>query len=182
MVGNINIIETLQNTLQEVQWQEICSHSYRVANLVTRVAQVLNIPAVPLAIAAYAHDLGKIAWPVELRDKHPLSPIDWGLIHSHPVVSAQELNRIWPQAPPDILSLVRGHHERPGGRGYPDGLQDISIELAIIAACDVYDAITSERAYRPGGALDARQALLAVADFAPARVVAALAAVVGKIA
>lgn len=181
-MGNINIIETLQNTLQEVQWQEICSHSYRVANLVTRVAQVLNIPAVPLAIAAYAHDLGKIAWPVELRDKHPLSPIDWGLIHSHPVVSAQELNRIWPQAPPDILSLVRGHHERPGGRGYPDGLQDISIELAIIAACDVYDAITSERAYRPGGALDARQALLAVADFAPARVVAALAAVVGKIA
>ncbi|WP_018086955.1 HD-GYP domain-containing protein [Desulfurispora thermophila] len=176
------ILDRLQRHLEIASWAELTHHSNRVASLVTRVAQILNIPAVPMAIAAYAHDLGKISWPVELRDKHPLSPIDWGLIHSHPVVSAKELAQIWPQAPPDILALVRGHHERPGGRGYPDGLKEISTELSIIAACDVYDAITSERAYRPGGAQDARQALLAVADFAPARVVAALAAVVGKIA
>lgn len=73
---------------------------------------------------------------------------------------------------------MRGHHERPGGSGYPDALAEPGAEILLLAACDAYDAMTSDRAYRPGGALPVEAALLEVARFAPARVVAALAGAV----
>ncbi|BAF58326.1 hypothetical protein PTH_0145 [Pelotomaculum thermopropionicum SI] len=70
---------------------------------------------------------------------------------------------------------MRGHHERPGGKGYPDGLVKPSLELLIVAACDTYDAITRDKEYPTGEALPGRFALEQVARFAPVRVVDALA-------
>lgn len=173
------VAERILAALESARWPELRRHSLRVARLALAVAETLDHgQPIELALAALAHDMGKIGWPPELRAKYPLTPMDWGLVRAHPVAAEEHLRRAWPAVPVDVLAWVQHHHERPGGRGYPFGIHTPSEEALIIAACDVYDATTSERAYRPGGALDTKQALLAVADFAPARVVAALGVVV----
>ncbi|MCL6557956.1 MAG: HD domain-containing protein [Firmicutes bacterium] len=155
------------------------AHSRRVAALALEAAKLLRLPdPAIIAAAAYLHDLGKTTWPPELFTKHPLEAHDWALIKAHPLVGENLAAGLFPDAPPLVKALVRGHHERPGGKGYPDGLAEPGIEILLLAACDAYDAMTSNRPYRPGGALPVEAALLEVARFAPARVVAALAGAV----
>ncbi|NPV72278.1 MAG: HD domain-containing protein [Pelotomaculum sp.] len=152
------------------------AHSRRVAALALEAAKLLRLPDPALvAQAAYLHDLGKTNWPEELFTKYPLAPFDWALVKVHPVAGENLALEIWPDMPALARALIRGHHERPGGKGYPDGLAEPGVEILLLAACDAYDAMTSERAYRPDGALPAGVALLEVAKFTPARVVAALA-------
>lgn len=154
-------------------------HSCRTATMVLKAAKLLKLPnPILLAEAAYLHDLGKANWPEEMFVKYPLEAHDWNVIKAHPVVSENMAAELWPDVPGAVRALVRGHHERPGGKGYPDGLEEPGIELLLLAACDVYDAVTAERAaYRPGELVSPQDALMEVARFAPARVVAALAGV-----
>jgi|GEM_PF-3218424 len=155
------------------------AHSRRVASLALGAAKLLHLPDPALiAQAAYLHDLGKTTWPLELFTKYPLEARDWGLVKAHPLAGENLAAEIWPEIPALARALIRGHHERPGGKGYPDGLAEPGLEILLLAACDAFDAMTHERAYRPGGALLAKDALLEVARFAPARVVAALAGAV----
>ncbi|BAF60428.1 HD-GYP domain [Pelotomaculum thermopropionicum SI] len=155
------------------------AHSRRVALLALGAAKLLRLPdPVLIAQAAYMHDLGKTNWPQELFTKYPLNTFDWALVKVHPVAGENLALELCPDLPPLARALIRGHHERPGGKGYPDGLAEPGVEILLLAACDAYDAMTGERAYRSGGPLSVEAALLEVARFTPARVVAALAGAV----
>ncbi len=155
-------------------------HCRQVAELTLQVVYHLNLSKkqwVQVAIAAYLHDLGKTTWPAELHAKFPLATHDWALIKAHPIASANIAKEIWPEIPEEIVKLVRAHHERPGGTGYPDGLNEPGIETLIIAGCDVYSATTTHRPYRiiHSGQEDShREALMQISRFAPANLVAAI--------
>ena len=102
-----------------------------------------------LAVAALLHDVGKLQVPdAILRKAGPLSSAEFSVIKRHPGDGAALLLHIGGFA--EEAPLVRGHHERLDGSGYPDGLrgQELSLEVRILGACDVFDALTSERVYR----------------------------------
>jgi two-component system cell cycle response regulator len=112
-----------------------------------------------LVRAAELHDIGKLAVPEEILHKAgPLNESDWRFIRQHPLIGERILN-VDPAMRP-VARLMRATHERWDGTGYPDGLTGDAIPLGarIIAACDAYDAITSERCYRT--ALAPEEALL----------------------
>jgi HD-GYP domain-containing protein (c-di-GMP phosphodiesterase class II) len=102
-----------------------------------------------MALGLLMHDIGKLAIPAEILDKPgPLDEHEWALVREHPVVGAEMLGDNVSYL---IRVVVRQHHERWDGSGYPDGLEGEAIhQLARIAAvADVYDAVTSDRVYRP---------------------------------
>ena len=106
------------------------------------------------------HDIGKIGIPDHiLRKPGPLTPEERRLMETHTILGEQMLGRSLLQG--DGLRIVRGHHERWDGRGYPDGLRgaDIPLSVRVFAVADALDAITSTRPYRP-----ARQWVEAVAE------------------
>lgn len=150
-------------------------HCVRVASLVFSVGRILNLSNCrELIISAYLHDIGKSTWPEWMFYKTPLNNNEWEIIKRHPLVGAEIVERLWPEATGSIKSLIRGHHERPGGYGYPDGINDPSLDIVIISACDTFDAMTSEREYRPGRVSTYGDAITNVAKFAPFAVVDAL--------
>ncbi|HTI54518.1 MAG TPA: HD domain-containing phosphohydrolase [Verrucomicrobiae bacterium] len=128
-------------------------HSERVATLARRVARAAGVSpsgADTIAQAGLLHDLGKIGIPEQvLRKPGPLDPEEWAMMRRHPIVGAQIV------APLEFFAdgaiIVRHHHERHDGSGYPDGLRGQLIPLGsrIVAVADVYDALTSDRPYRP---------------------------------
>jgi HD-GYP domain-containing protein (c-di-GMP phosphodiesterase class II) len=127
-------------------------HSERVGHWARRTAQVLKLSDEAAALIAQAgllHDIGKIGVPEAVLGKRgPLSEEEWRLMRQHPLVGSQIV------APFDFFAegalMIRHHHERCDGTGYPDGLMGEGIPLGsrIIAVVDVYDALTSDRPYR----------------------------------
>jgi two-component system, cell cycle response regulator len=100
--------------------------------------------------AAELHDIGKLAIPDAILNKPgPLDPGEWQFMKQHPVIGQRILNAASALAP--VATIVRATHERWDGCGYPDGLtgQGIPLGARIIAVCDAYDAMTSERCYQP---------------------------------
>ncbi len=127
-------------------------HTRRVAQLAVQVGQELGLRGGRLrclAVAALLHDVGKLQVPDSILCKPaPLTPAEFEVIKRHPTDGANLLAHIGGFR--EELPLVRGHHERLDGSGYPDGLRgnELSLEVRIIGVCDVYDALTSERVYR----------------------------------
>ena len=127
-------------------------HSERVAGLAQRLARRLGFAPSDARVVAQAgllHDLGKIGIPESvLRKPGPLTGEEWALMREHPVVGARIV------APLEFFAdgalIIRHHHERQDGSGYPAGLAGGAIPLGarIVAVADVYDALTSERPYR----------------------------------
>jgi HD-GYP domain-containing protein (c-di-GMP phosphodiesterase class II) len=102
-----------------------------------------------LELGALLHDLGKVRLPAAiLRKAGALSRDERALVSRHPVWGAELLERIAGLEP--VATVVRFHHERWDGTGYPDGLRGDRIPIAsrIIAVCDAYEAMTSRRTYR----------------------------------
>ena len=102
-----------------------------------------------VARAAELHDIGKIAVPDAILDKPgPLDPVEWSFMRRHPLIG----ERILLAAPAlrPVARLVRSSHERWDGGGYPDGLRGDEIPLGarVVAVCDAFDAMTTERPYR----------------------------------
>ncbi|HET9014181.1 MAG TPA: diguanylate cyclase [Thermomicrobiaceae bacterium] len=136
-----------------------------------------------LALVARLHDLGKVAIPdaILLKPAH-LAADELAIVRSHPEVGAAILARV-----PELRALgplIRAHHERWDGTGYPDGLAGDAIPLGarILAVADAFVALTSERPYRAARGRDDGLALLQAAagtQFDPA-VVAALTRVLGR--
>jgi putative nucleotidyltransferase with HDIG domain len=128
-------------------------HSERVGATSRRLAIVLGLSPAEAEIVARAgllHDIGKIGIPeAVLRKGGPLSPDEWILMQRHPIIGAQIV------APFEFFTagavIIRHHHERVDGSGYPDGLTGNAIPLGarIVAVADVFDALTSDRPYRP---------------------------------
>jgi HD-GYP domain-containing protein (c-di-GMP phosphodiesterase class II) len=129
------------------------THGEDVADLAARVALRMGLTpaqARDVRYAAMLHDIGKIAVPSEILLKpSPLTDEEWVLMRSHAAVGSDLVARI--DAFAHLAPAVRASHERWDGGGYPDGLHGERIPLAarIIAACDTYDAIITDRPYRP---------------------------------
>jgi HD-GYP domain-containing protein (c-di-GMP phosphodiesterase class II) len=142
-------------------------HGSDVAGLAERVASRMGLGAKEAREVHYAamlHDVGKIAVPSEILCKQgPLTEEEWVVMRSHTVVGAELVERIHAFA--HLAPAVRSSHERIDGKGYPDGLAGSQIPLAarIIAACDTYDAIVTDRPYRAARTPEqAREELLRV--------------------
>jgi putative nucleotidyltransferase with HDIG domain len=102
-------------------------------------------------IGALLHDIGKIIVPTEVLNKPgKLSPEEWEVMKRHPVAGLELVADI--DFPGDISAIIRNHHERWDGTGYPDGLaaEEIPLAARILCVADVYDALTTTRSYRVG--------------------------------
>jgi HD-GYP domain-containing protein (c-di-GMP phosphodiesterase class II) len=103
-----------------------------------------------LGVGLLLHDIGKLAVPPEvLRKPGPLNDEEWKAMRAHPMLGVQILRRA-EGISPLARAVVRSHHERWNGAGYPDGMQgtDIHQFARIAAVADVFDALTSDRCYR----------------------------------
>jgi HD-GYP domain-containing protein (c-di-GMP phosphodiesterase class II) len=127
-------------------------HVVRTGELALRVGERMNLPARELrtlGLAAMLHDVGKLNTPDSvLKKPSSLTPEEYEVIKFHPTDGEQML-----AAEPTLAAaapIVRSHHERMDGAGYPDGLIGDEIPLAsrIIAVCDAIDAMTHDRPYR----------------------------------
>ena len=134
-------------------------HSERVADYAQRIAQHLRLSSDQVAtirLAARVHDIGKIATPDRVLHKPgPLDADEWKLMRSHVDAGCRVLERFDDYA--DGVGLVRCHHERIDGGGYPRGLagQQVPVGAQIIGIADAIDAMTSDRPYRKAMPLDA---------------------------
>jgi diguanylate cyclase (GGDEF)-like protein len=102
-----------------------------------------------LRLAGLVHDIGKVGIPDQILDKpSPLSPAEWDQVRRHPEMAARILGA---RELTDIREWVLARHEQPDGHGYPRGLSgdSIPLESRILAVAESFDAMTSERPYRP---------------------------------
>jgi diguanylate cyclase (GGDEF)-like protein len=133
-------------------------HTADVALLAARTAERLGLmpdETERVRLAAELHDVGKAAIPDAILGKPgPLNEDEWAFVRRHTVIG----ERIVRAAPSlaHTAELVRWHHERPDGTGYPDGLTGDAIPIGarIIAVSDVFDAMVSDRPYRGGRTVD----------------------------
>ena len=161
-------------------------HTSQVSRLAVTVAHRLGLQGEQideLARAADLHDIGKVGIPDAILEKPgSLDAQEWQLIRQHTLLGERILSAAPALRP--VARIVRSSHERWDGRGYPDGLAGDEIPLAarIVAACDAYDAMTSDRCYRSARSPDsARDELRREAghQFDPAVVAAVLEALDG---
>lgn len=102
-----------------------------------------------IGLAAQLHDIGKIGIPDSvLRKPGPLTENEWRVMRKHPEVGAEIISRV--KGLEEILDIIRGHHERYDGTGYPDGLagEQIPLGARVITVADSYGAMTEDRIYR----------------------------------
>jgi diguanylate cyclase (GGDEF)-like protein len=133
------------------RYPDLAEHLDGVTELTALVARKLELPhdeQLTLLQAASLHDVGKVAIPDAILNKPgPLEPDEWDFIRQHPLIG----ERIVSVAPAltGAARLIRAHHERIDGTGYPDGLAGDQIPLGarIIFVCDAFHAMTSPRAY-----------------------------------
>ena len=138
-------------------------HSEEVARHCTEISRALGLPAERserLGLAGVLHDVGKSALPDSiLRKPGPLDDEEWVEMRRHPEIGASMVAN---EELADIRAWILAHHERPDGRGYPQGLRgpDIPLEARILAVADAYEAMMSDRVYRPAlGPAAAREEL-----------------------
>jgi diguanylate cyclase (GGDEF)-like protein len=142
--------DVLMRTMQAKQ-PDLRSHSGEVADLAVAVARRLGMDGEEIdeiARAAELHDVGKVGIPDAILDKPAgLDATEWELMHQHTILGERILNAAPALRP--VARIVRSTHERWDGAGYPDGLRGTEIPLAarVVAVCDAYDAMTTERAY-----------------------------------
>jgi HD-GYP domain-containing protein (c-di-GMP phosphodiesterase class II) len=136
------------------------AHSGRVDELATSLGRRLRLPKIQLCELAYAaelHDIGKVGLPDSVLLKPgPLAAPEWEAVRSHSVWGSELLRRV--PGLERVAVIVRHHHERFDGDGYPDGLrgEEIPIESRVLAVVDAFVAMTEERPYR--AACDLRSA------------------------
>ncbi|HSJ10289.1 MAG TPA: HD-GYP domain-containing protein [Longimicrobiales bacterium] len=135
------------------------AHCSRVAVVVERLAGVLGADGDTLDLlrsAALVHDVGKAAIPQSILTKPaPLDAAEWQVMKQHPEVGARLARKL--ELPDELCDVVMHHHERYDGTGYPHGLSGDAIPLGarVLTVVDVFDAMTSERCYRPAFTMDA---------------------------
>jgi ribonuclease P protein subunit RPR2 len=148
--------QTVSALTSALEWKDTGTgaHSRRVQRYALELANALD-PALAddpsLQYGFLLHDIGKIAIPDDVLGKPgPLTPEERRLMQTHTVLGAQMLGGV-AFLRSDGVDVVRSHHERWDGRGYPDGLAngEIPVGARIFAVADTLDAITSNRPYRP---------------------------------
>jgi HD-GYP domain-containing protein (c-di-GMP phosphodiesterase class II) len=142
------------------------SHALRVAALSVRIGAAVGFGRAELEtlkLAAKLHDVGKLAVPRSILAKPgPLDEAEWETMRRHPAEGARLLAPYVPSV--EVLAIVRSHHERWDGAGYPEGLrgEEIPLGARIVAVVDAFCAMIEPRPYRPTLDADAaRSELLA---------------------
>ncbi|MAT44260.1 MAG: hypothetical protein CL609_18165 [Anaerolineaceae bacterium] len=152
MVAYDSTLKGWSNAL-ELRERETAGHSKRVVNLTLELAKRLNIPSdhlIHVERGALLHDIGKMGIPDSILSKPgPLTEEEWVVMRLHPTYAYRLLSEIEYLKP--ALDIPYSHHERWDGSGYPQGLSGENIPLAarIFSVIDVWDALSSDRPYRP---------------------------------
>lgn len=130
----------------------VYDHSFRVAELALMLAKEMGLCQIMLTNihrGAYLHDIGKLGILSSILEKNEkLTQDEYIMICRHPEMGSNILEKFENLC--EFKEIVRHHHERYDGKGYPDGLKgmDISVEARIVAVADAFDAMTGPRAYR----------------------------------
>jgi polar amino acid transport system substrate-binding protein len=133
-------------------------HSEKVTKYAIKLAERLNLPTDKIKKiywSAYVHDIGKIFIPQTLLNKpSKFSDDEYNFVKIHPIKSEELLSEV--EEFKDIAKIIRHHHERWDGKGYPDGLsgEDIPLESRILAIADAFEAMTSDRPYKKALTID----------------------------
>lgn len=149
---SLSVISSLQAVLEEKD-AYTAGHSRRVTQYALMTADYLNLDQESkdiLKTAAELHDIGKLIVDVHFINKPgPLTAEEWDVMRRHPDVADRFLRPL--PFLEKVRPLIRHHHERLDGSGYPDGLVGVEVtELTmILSVADCYDAITTDRSYRP---------------------------------
>ncbi|MFH1278443.1 MAG: HD-GYP domain-containing protein [Candidatus Eisenbacteria bacterium] len=166
MEGKQNVMVTVQALIRslEAKDSETSYHSLRVTQHVTVLAEQLGLPADEVETFQYGatlHDLGKIGilGPV-LNKRGKLNPDEYDVVKKHPLIGARIVEAV--DYLTDAVPIIKHHHERWDGSGYPDRLEGEAIPLGarVVAVPDFYDALTSERPYRPAYSHDRTIAMI----------------------
>lgn len=141
-------------------------HCERLSNYSSRLGKHLGLPPEQITALEWGgivHDIGKVSVPDAILLKPgPLTEDEWKVMRRHPVVGERICTPL--RSFRLVLPIIRHHHERFDGSGYPDGLEGEKIPLSarILQIADVYDALTTERPYKP--ALSVEEALRTLAE------------------
>jgi putative nucleotidyltransferase with HDIG domain len=151
--SNSDLLTALVKAI-EIRDPYTSGHSVRVSKLAQQIAEELGLNRITvdrITNAALLHDIGKIEeiYTEILRKPDALTSDERAIIESH-VTRGEQLLRDLSSVPEEVVKIVRHHHEREDGAGYPDGLlgDEIPIGSKIIVACDAVDAMLSDRPYR----------------------------------
>ncbi len=134
------------------------SHSARVAALARTLAEEMSLSPDEMRrvqIGALLHDIGKIGIPDAILNKPgPLTDEEWVIMRTHPALGGSIVSSVEPLA--ELAPVIRCHHERYDGAGYPDRLAGDAVPLAsyVVAAADAYEVIVSRRSYKEAATLD----------------------------
>jgi putative nucleotidyltransferase with HDIG domain len=152
---------TIEAMSRTMEWRDpyTAGHQKRVASISTAIARKMgldNDSVQALYMAGMVHDIGKVAVPSEILTKPShLTELEMQMVQGHVESGYQILKDIpfpWP-----IAEMVRQHHERLDGSGYPRGLKgdEISLQARILAVADTIEAMATHRPYRPARGLSA---------------------------
>jgi putative two-component system response regulator len=167
LVDSLEEAETILFALaQTVEQRDVYTgqHCQRLAVASVRLGEALGLSQSDLTAlyrGGYLHDIGKISIPDAILFKQGLlSEAEWEVMRSHPIRGeeiCQPMKSLWP-----VLPIIRNHHERWDGTGYPDGLagEDIPLLARILQVADIYDALITERPYKPALSHDQAFALM----------------------
>ncbi|HZZ81325.1 MAG TPA: HD domain-containing phosphohydrolase [Gemmataceae bacterium] len=164
LVGQLDSAEAVAFAMAravEAKCRYTWGHSERVTNYALALARCVSVPESDCEVlrkGAMLHDLGKIKIPDAILNKAgPLTADEYAIVKAHPAEGARIIEPL--RSIRTTIPIIRHHHERMDGGGYPDGLFGGAIPLLarILSVADVYDALSSERPYRP--ALDPERCL-----------------------
>lgn len=151
------IVDALATTL-EAKSTYTCGHSSRVAELSLALAKGMGLSVGEqemIHIGGHLHDIGKIGIPDAILNKPgKLTDKEFAIMRQHPEIGSNIVSKV--KALRSIAGIVRHHHERFDGTGYPDGLygEEISLEARIVAVADAFDAMNTIRTYRSALSFD----------------------------
>jgi len=149
-----NVLFSLANTV-EAKDAYTQGHVERVSNMAVSLGKKLGMTGrelEALRVGGALHDIGKIAVPGAILNKPgPLDPDEWEIMKIHPDEGCKICLPLMKNLDP-ALEVIRHHHEKLDGSGYPDGLKgdDISMAARIMGVVDIYDALITDRSYRKG--------------------------------
>lgn len=144
--------DRLRARLMRILGRTAGNHAANVRRLAVRLAQRLEIPestVAAIALGSVLHDAGKLCIPQAILAKPaPLTEDEWCIVRRHPVAGEQLLEPFVQSQ--EVLAVIRFHHERWDGLGYPDGRAQADIPLAarVVGTADAYEAMTEPRPYR----------------------------------
>lgn len=158
-----HLIQAFVNSI-EAKDKYTQGHSQRVSDYSVQIAQQMKLSRRQIQLirqGAVLHDIGKIGISDLILNKPgKLTPEEMATIQQHPLIGVKVLEEVGLE--PEVLEMVRSHHERYDGGGYPEGCssKDLSLAARILCVADAYDAMTSDRPYRKGMDYDTVRGIL----------------------